>query len=92
MKKRTMRKILNNKVISLTRLFKILTTVAAIATAYNLFAIGGCANGDEFRYGAQAFVAMFGAVASNILGATVTRLLYFNGYLKRSNVIKFFFE
>lgn len=90
--KKTIRKVLNNNVISIKRLFNIMTAVAIIATAYNLFAIGGCPNGEEYRYGLQTLLSMFLVEASNILGAVVTRLLYFNGYLQRRNVIKFFSE
>lgn len=92
MKKTSIRKVLNNKVFSVKRFFKILTVAAIAATAYNAFAIGGCANGEEYRYLFNAIISLVTTIAINVIAAVSTRMLYFNGYLKRKNVIKFFFE
>lgn len=90
--KKIIRKVLNNRVCSIKKFFTLLTAAAVVATTYNIFAIGGCPNGEEYRYLFNAVIALISINVINVIAAISTRLLYFNGLLKRKNVVKFFFE
>lgn len=90
--KKIIRKILNTKVLPLSRVLNLITLAIASAAIVCIFSIETCPSGQEFKLCVISLLLMGATIIFNLFSATLTRFLYYHGFLKKKYVVRYFRE